>query len=97
MVGECIFLLEAMITNHIHSSKQRKDGLQRNPSKSGDNKFGKKMISTKDVINHESASLSRDNNDPDMPISQCRMGQKAPNFKVQFTIQSIFLCVLHRL
>ena len=79
-----------MITNYIHSSQQKKDGLQRSPSSTG-SKFGKEIISTRDVVNHESASLSRDNHDPDMPISQCRMGQKAPNFKVRFTFQSTLL------
>ena len=41
-------------------------------------------MSKTNVASHESAALSVDNNDPDMPITQCKMGQKAPNFKVKY-------------
>ena len=37
---------------------------------------------TKAVVCHQSTSLVVDGNNPDIPVTQCKMGQIAPNFKV---------------
>ena len=41
-----------------------------------------KTNKTKAVVCHQSTSLVVDGNNPDIPVTQCKMGQIAPNFQV---------------
>ena len=42
------------------------------------------MAKQNKVMCHQSTSLVVNENNPDIPATQCKMGQIAPNFKVRF-------------